>query len=315
MRLLVTGASGFIGRNSLLSLPESWEVVALHRPGNTAFLSFLERHRLRHVRPVACDLSDPAQVGQAASQTPTEFDSCLYLASNTSIPLSIDRPIDDLTTNTICLLHMLEQWAVGHLVYLSSGAVYMGLHGLVHPAVVVAPHLPYAVSKLASEHYIRSFARHRGNPQAATIIRFFGAFGPYEPARKVYTRLVRQFAFERNPEFTVLGDGENFIDAMYVDDAITALAAVLATPPEGVCTVDLGMGDQETVNQVVTRAAHAFGIEPRIAHAGTSPEYITFSIDPRPFRTRYAVTPTVSLEEGLRRLASHLAQEGRHEAD
>ncbi len=171
----------------------------------------------------------------------------------------------------------------------------------------MAPTLPYAISKLASEQYIQAFVRHRGRPRRATIVRFFGAFGPYEPPRKLYTKLVRRFAIERNPAFTIIGDGENYIDAMYVNDAVHALHLILEAPPdEGVRTVDLGVGARETVNEVVLRAAHVFGIEPQIEHTGDSPEYITFAIDPSVFARQYGFAPSVSLEEGFQRLAAHL---------
>ena len=65
----------------------------------------------------------------------------------------------------------------------------------------------------------------------------------------------------------------------------------------------------ETVNQVVTRAAHAFGLEPQISHEGPTAEYIRFVIDPEPFSSVYQFIPMISLEEGLRRLSDHLEQE------
>ena len=196
MRLLITGAAGFLGRNALLAVPSSWQVVALYRPSNTAFLAFVEAHQLHHVQPVACDLTDAHQVEQAIGHVGRSFDNCLALASNTSIPGSIERPIQDLTTNVIGLLHLLQHCSFEHLVYLSSGAVYAGLTGPVGPASAVSPTLPYAISKLAAEHYIRAFLHHYQTPRHATIVRFFGAYGPYEPPRKLYTKLVRQFAFE-----------------------------------------------------------------------------------------------------------------------
>ena len=310
MRLLITGAAGFLGRNALLAIPKSWQVVALYRPGNSNFLAFLEAHQLNHVQPVACDLTDEHQVKQAVGQIGKSFDNCLALASNTSIPNSIEQPVQDLTTNVIGLLHVLQCCSFDHLVYLSSGAVYDGLTGLVGPSSSVSPKLPYAISKLAAEQYIRAFAYHYQTPRHATIIRFFGAYGPYEPPRKLYTKLVRRFAFERNPHFTVIGDGENYIDAMYIDDAIRALLAALTLPPvKGVRCIDLGVGSHETVNQVVTRAAHAFGLEPQISHEGPTAEYIRFMIDPEPFSSVYQFIPMVSLEEGLRRLSDHLEQE------
>lgn len=315
MRLLITGASGFLGRNMLLALPRDWEIIAPYRPENATLPAFVARHHLDQVRLVACDLTDGAQVAEAARRSGGVCDSCLYLASNTSIPDSIRDPVYDLTTNVVGLLHTLQSWTCDHLVYLSSGAVYVGLQGLVNPESPVAPDLPYAVSKLAAEHYIRTLMRHRGTPVRATVVRFFGAYGPYEPARKIYTRLVRRFAFERDPRFKIIGDGANLIDAMYVDDAVLALRTVLDAPPqEGLRITDLGVGGGETVNQLVTRAAHTFGIEPEISHVDSAPEYITFRIDPAAFASIYGVTASTPLEQGLRRLAEHLGRKDEQEA-
>src|SRR5262249_38795685 len=182
--------------------------------------------------------------------------------------------------------------------------------GGVGPQSPVAPTLPYATSKLAAEHYIAAYVRLRKTIGRATIIRFFGAYGPYEPARKLYTRVVRRFALERSPAYTVIGDGENFIDAMFIDDAVRALLAVIDQPPEqDLYTTDLGLGTRETVNDVVRRAAHTFGLKPEITHTSDVPEYITFSINPQPFQERYGVEPRVPLEEGLRRLEAYLRAE------
>jgi UDP-glucose 4-epimerase len=313
MRLLVTGASGFIGRNVLLTLPHTWEVVALYRPENTDFLRFIQTHMLEHIQLVACDLTNEHQVKQAIKQVGGVFEGCLALASNTSIPDSIQQPVQDLTTNVIGLLHLLRYCTFTHLVYLSSGAVYIGLRGLVGPTSATTPTLPYAISKLAAEHYIRSSIHHHATPSSATIIRFFGAYGPYEPPRKIYTKLVQQFAFAHDPHFTVIGDGKNHIDAMYVDDAVEALIAVLKSPaPNGIHCVDLGVGSQESIKQVVTRAAHTFGLEPQIQYEGSTAEYIQFVIDPQPFSSTYQFTPSISLEVGLRRLADHLVQEKKN---
>lgn len=310
MRLLVTGAAGFIGRNALLATSPAWDVVALYRSGTSDFLRFIAKHQLAHVQPVACDLTDERQVRQAIAQVGTTFDACLALASNTSIPDSIAHPVQDVTINVIGLLHLLQSCKIGHLVYVSSGAVYIGLHGLVSPATAVCPSLPYAISKLAAEHYIQAFVQHHGTPQQATIVRFFGAYGPYEPARKLYTKLVRRFAFERDPHFTIMGDGQNYIDAMYVEDAVAALFAVLTAPAlPGVQCVDLGMGSQESVREVVVRAAHTFGLEPELQYQGATAEYIQFQIDPQTFASTYHVAPMVTLETGLQRLAAHLAHE------
>jgi UDP-glucose 4-epimerase len=309
MRTLIVGAAGFLGHNALLRFPCKWETAALYRPDDGAFAAFLDRNGLGHVRAQSCDLADAAQVGVAVRALGDEWDQCLFLAANTSIPFSIERPDVDLVSNTLTLLNVLAHMRIGHLVFLSSGAVYLGHVGLVGPETQLAPTLPYAISKLAAEQYIHAGFQYRRNPARATIVRFFGAYGPYEPARKLYTRVTRRFAIERSHEYTITGDGNNYIDAMYVDDAIDALRATLQQPADGVETVDLGVGAGETVNSVVERAARVFGLEARITHTGESPEYIAFRIDPERFAARYGVRPRTPLEDGLRSLAAHLAKE------
>ncbi|HEX9036782.1 MAG TPA: NAD(P)-dependent oxidoreductase [Ktedonobacterales bacterium] len=309
MRTLIVGAAGFLGRNALLRFPHQWDIAALYRPDDGAFESFIAKHVQRRVHCYPCDLTDAAQVDGAARAIGADWDQCLFLAANTSIPESIERPDTDLKSNTLTLLNVLMRMRIGHLVFLSSGAVYYGRTGLVGPETPVAPTLPYAISKLASEQYVRAWRERHDNPRRATIVRFFGAYGPHEPARKLYTKVTRRFAFERNPKFVVTGDGENLIDAMYVDDAIAALRATLDKPPSGAETVDLGVGAGETVNSVVERAARVFGLEARITHEGAPPEYIEFRIDPERFVARYGVRPRTSLEDGLSLLARNLAQE------
>jgi uncharacterized protein YbjT (DUF2867 family) len=64
MRILLTGASGFIGKNLLLQKPDTWDVVAIYR--NPEFLEFVTRHHLNHITPVQCDLSDKSDVTRLA---------------------------------------------------------------------------------------------------------------------------------------------------------------------------------------------------------------------------------------------------------
>ena len=84
----------------------------------------------------------------------------------------------------MALVTCLEHCPADHVVYVSSGAVYDGLLGPVSPATAVSPRLPYAISKLASEQYLRFFAEHRGSVGSYINVRFFGAYGPYEPRER-----------------------------------------------------------------------------------------------------------------------------------
>jgi nucleoside-diphosphate-sugar epimerase len=303
MRLLVTGASGFLGRNLLLSLGGAADVTAVYA-SSSGFPAFLRSAGLEQVRAVQADLTTADGADAVAAAGP--FEACVFLAANGDPARSVERPAWDLASNCASLVNLLERCALPTLVFFSSGAVYDGIHGDVSPRTPARPRLPYAVSKLAAEHYVEHF-RARGRVERAAVVRFFGAYGPHEPARKVYTKLVRRFGLEGDRRFTIRGDGRNLIDAMYVSDAMRAIRLLLAAPPPPDETVlDLCSGQPLTLTDLVRRAAAAFGLEPEIAYEGEVPEHIEFRSRDRTMAQRYGFTPAVGLEAGLGLLRDHL---------
>ena len=106
MRVIVTGASGFIGHNVLLRVPREWQVFAVYHstPGLDAFV---REHGLTNVIPVRCDLTDAADVGELVRQTGA-VDACLHLAANGDPTKSFERPAWDLQLNTLALVTLLE---------------------------------------------------------------------------------------------------------------------------------------------------------------------------------------------------------------
>jgi len=305
MNVLVTGASGFIGHNVLLRAPRGWQVTALyHRtPGLEAFAV---RHGLTHVRAVRCDLTNADSVAAFAHAQPS-FDACLYLAANGDPTKSADRPAWDLTLNTLALVTLLERVRVGHFVYVSSGAVYDGLRGDVSPQTPVAPRLPYAISKLASEHYVRAFAERSTSIGSYLNVRFFGAYGPYEPPRKITTKWLRA-VMDGQREFTLRGNGENLIDFMHVDDAADGFLKLTASAGQS-GTVDFASGQPITVNAVVTTMARVLGADVAIHHEGHTEEFIEFRTVDRSMRDRFGVTPAIAFDDGVRRLHRFLLEQ------
>jgi nucleoside-diphosphate-sugar epimerase len=303
MRILVTGASGFVGKNLLLALPQDWEIVAqYHR--STTFKEFLASARLTNALPLQADLATDAGAEQIAASSST-FNCCVFLAANGDPAVSAARPAFDLTSNALTLVRLLERVRFEKFIYFSSGAVYDGLSGSVTPSAVLEPHLPYAISKLASESYLKHFRR-QGSVQHSVAVRFFGAYGPYEPPRKVYSRLVRQFGILRDPQFTIRGDGRNLIDAMHVSDAVRAIL-LLIERAEGEVTLDLYSGRPLSLTELVQQAADVFGLKADIRYEGHVPEYIQFhSVD----RTQeaYGFTPNVDLQTGLIDLLAYLKE-------
>jgi UDP-glucose 4-epimerase len=308
LRVVVTGASGFIGRNVLLRAPRDWDVIAVSRRAGDLD-AFIAGHGLSHVRAVECDLLDEGAVRRLADRAGGRADASLYLAANGDPAASAERPRWDLEANTVALLNFLEHCAPAHLVYVSSGAVYDGLVGPVSPASPVAPRLPYAISKLASEQYIRFFRERRRALASFVNVRFFGAYGPYEPPRKITTRWLLALAAGQR-EFVLRGDGQNLIDFMYVDDAVDGLLAV-AKARGTTATVDFASGTPVTVNEVVEAMARALGVAVTIRHQGETEEYIRFRSTDRAMREQFGVAPAIAFGDGLQRLAAFFEQERR----
>jgi UDP-glucose 4-epimerase len=292
MRVIVTGASGFIGRNVLLRAPRDWEILAVY-------------HQTSELEG---DLLNPGDVRALSAAAGGRADAALYLAANGDPAASAERPRWDLESNTVAPVTFLEQCSVAHLVYVSSGAVYDGLVGPVSPSTPVSPRLPYAISKLAAEQYVRFFAERRHALDSFINVRFFGAYGPFEPSRKITTRWIRAVMAGQR-EFTIRGSGENLIDFMYVDDAVDGfLTMVRASAFSG--TIDFASRAPVSINQVVGTMARVLGADIHVRHESHTEEFIQFHTVDTTLRDRFGIAPTISFEEGIRKLHGRLLQEG-----
>jgi nucleoside-diphosphate-sugar epimerase len=273
----------------------------------TPLHDFLVQHRLSHVRAMHCDLLSAADVRAVADAVGGRPDAVMYLAANGDPAASSAQPRWDLESNTTALVNFLEHCATDHLVYVSSGAVYDGLVGAVTPASEVSPRLPYAISKLASEQYIRFFSERRQSVGSYINVRFFGAYGPYEAERKITTRWLRAMSAGQR-DFVVRGDGKNLIDFMYVDDAVAGFLALLGARGTSM-TVDFASGAPVSVDDVVQAMARALGVSITVAHEGDVPEYIQFRSVDDTMRTRFGIRPSIPFVEGFQRFQRFFASE------
>jgi nucleoside-diphosphate-sugar epimerase len=290
----------------LPELPRDWDKYAIYNESHD-FPAFLRDIGVQRVEPIRCDLGSVESVKQFASDYGSEFDACLYLAANGDPALSTTEPARDLRDNALTLVSFLCAVRVKRFLYFSSGAVYDRQSGPVSPSISAEPVLPYAISKLAAERYVKFFAEH-GSVGQYLIVRFFGAYGPHEPKRKIYTRLVEAFALRGEKSFRVRGDGKNLIDAMFVSDTATAIIRMLRSDHWNM-TVDLCTGRPLSIDDLVSTAAKTFGVcGATIDHVGTVPEYIRFWASPNEMANAFDFRPRVSLDEGFQRLAEHLAQ-------
>ncbi len=304
MRIIVTGASGFVGRNFLLQLPPKDKAVAVYHR-SSGFPKFVKNQKLKNITAFFCDLTNSRQVGSLAKKVGGYFDTCVYLAANGNPALSVQDPLFDLRSNTFALINFLEHFRIKRLIFFSSGAVYDGCRGIVAPQSPLSPALPYAVSKLAAEQYVR-FSHNEGKITEYVIVRFFGAYGPYEPSRKIYSKLIDTFFVRGKNSFTVRGNGKNFIDAMYIDDAVSGIFKMIHSSRKNL-TVNFTRSQPITINGLVKTAGRVFDVKRlHITHQGTVPEYNRFHASAGEMQKAFDFTPGISLEEGLIRFAGFI---------
>ena len=302
MKIAITGSGGFIGKNLLLNLAPDYQITAFGRGGGVP--DFVVNSSLSGVKLALGDFTNPDSLAALADELGPELDAVIYLSGNGDPAYSVSHPAVDLSDTVLGLVNFLSSFKVGRFIYFSSGAVYDGLSGPVSPDSALDPRLPYAIGKLACEQYIKFF-RKTGRIDSYVILRFFGAYGPFEPPRKIYSRLVRAFAIDKKHEYTIRGDGRNLIDAMFVDDTVRGVRSVLESK-ENDLILDFCLGKPYTIKKLVEETARIFNREVRINMEGEVPEYIDFRPSPAAMQDIFGFSPSIRLDEGLPILAKHL---------
>jgi nucleoside-diphosphate-sugar epimerase len=311
MKILIIGASGFIGKNTLLRLPKKHDIMATYYKKDEGFSEFLKENELDNVTSFKVDLTNINSIKKMFNKIDGSIDTALYLAANRNLSVSVTNPLFDLEANVKGIINFLECFKGSRLIFFSSGAVYDGLVGAVSPEIKISPKLPFAITKLASEQYIKFYQQRRKNIEDYTIVRFFGAYGPYELERKIHTKLIETFYFKNESSFTIRGDGKNFIDSMYVDDAVEGILRMIESKYSNM-VVDFCVGSPLKINKLVKDVAKFVGkkdIKIKIKHEGKTEEPIKFFASPDLFEHVFKFKPKVSLEEGLKKFIKFLEEE------
>lgn len=241
LRVLVTGAGGFIGRHVVAGRPPGWDVVALSRqaiePGPG----------LQVVRSPGPDDELPAELARP-------FDAVIHLAGNADHGLAVRAPWADLAATGVASAAILGRLEARRLVVLSSAAVYAGRIGQVDPAEVADPAMAYALSK----RYVEGFARAlvaTGRVESALVLRLYNAFGAGERPTRLIPRVAR--SVRAGEPFVLSGAADSLADPIHVDDVVRCLAAGVTAGGDGI--LDLCGGHPRPLRDAVGDIAGALG--------------------------------------------------------
>src|SRR5512135_3466233 len=207
MRVLVTGGAGFIGSNlveNLLKQNHQVRVLDNFATGKRENLAAFAGK----VEVVEGDITQYHTVREAVDGV----EVVLHQAALPSVPRSVRDPLSSDQVNvhgTLNVLYAAKDAKVKRVVYASSSSVYGDTPELPkHEQMTPNPLSPYAVSKLAAEHYCKVFAHVYKLHTVA--LRYFNVFGPRQDPNSQYSAVIPKFikAMSAGERPTIFGDGE-----------------------------------------------------------------------------------------------------------
>lgn len=228
MRALVTGGAGFIGSNLTDRLLSEGAQVRVLDNLSTGFRDNVPAD----AELFEGDIRDEAAVRAAVAG----IDVVFHHAAHRAVLQSVENPLStDLanTHGTLLVLEAASDAGVRRVVAASSSSVYGGAEQLPTPeSAPLIPRSPYAVSKLAGEHYCRVWAELFGLETVA--LRYFNVYGPRQRPDSAYAAVIPLFtnALRTGGRPIVHGDGLQSRSFAYVDDVVEANLAAAAAAAE-----------------------------------------------------------------------------------
>jgi nucleoside-diphosphate-sugar epimerase len=308
VRVLVTGAAGFIGRWVVGELLDAGhEVLAIDnlvtgdersldefagRPG----MDPLERGDIRDV--------------EACRRWVAGVDAVAHLAASISVQESIDDPGATFENDVVGTFNVLEaaRASGARVLFMSTCMVYDRADhdgiGEEHPT---KPASPYAASKLAGEALTLSYHHAYGLP--TTVVRPFNTYGPYQRSVgeggvvAIFTR--RSILGE---ELRIFGDGTQTRDLLYVEDCARFVVAALTADQAVGRILNAGTGVDVSVNELAALVEPDPARIVHVPHIHPQSEIAVLRCDPRLANELLAWQPSVTLPEGLTRVRSWMEE-------
>jgi UDP-glucuronate 4-epimerase len=235
LKVLVTGAAGFIGSALSLRLLQRGDTVIGIDNHNDYYSPALKEARLaRHA-----DFSNYTHIRMDMADRPAMFElfkthkpqRVVNLAAQAGVRYSIDNPLSYIDSNLVGFGHILEGCrnnAVEHLVYASSSSVYGANtsmpfsvhHNVDHPLSL------YAATKKANELMAHTYSHLYGLP--STGLRFFTVYGPWDRPDMALQKFAH--AITKGETIKVYNYGNHKRDFTFIDDIVEGLIRVLDHP-------------------------------------------------------------------------------------
>ncbi len=297
-RLLVTGATGFIGSHLVRRLvADGHEVHALTSTVSSVYaLRLVElRDRITLHEGSLTDRSAMDAVVRAVRPT-----HVFHLGAYTHVGKSwqrVDECVQANVQGTINLLEALDGTGYERFVNTGTSEIYGDVPVPFHEDQPVRPASPYAASKHAAESFCRVFADGRGWP--IVMLRPFNAYGPAQTADRIIPEVIVRAL---RGEDILMTQGRQTREFNYVEDIVDGMVRAAATPGIEGRLFNLGCGEDVSIRDVTTLVLELLG-NPVAAHFGALPdrpiEIWEMRCDSTRARDELGWKPQHSLADGL----------------
>jgi nucleoside-diphosphate-sugar epimerase len=310
-KILITGVAGFIGSSLARAFVEAGHEVrgidnlSTGRIGNiSAILSSMEF--------VAGDVRD----GDLLRRLCDGRDVVFHEAALPSVPKSVIDPRSSHMANvdgTLEVLIAARDAGVRRVVYAASSSAYGESETLPkHEQMATAPMSPYAVQKLAGEHYMQAFSRVYGIETVS--LRYFNVFGPYQAADSPYSGVLAKFITKmlEGQAPTIFGDGGQSRDFTYIDNVVQANVLAAFAPAEKVSgnVYNVACGERVSLLETYRILAEMLRMNQGPVYAPPRTGDIRHSLaDISRAKQDLGYDPKVSFIEGLRRTVNWYAED------
>ncbi|MDR1470965.1 MAG: SDR family NAD(P)-dependent oxidoreductase [Synergistaceae bacterium] len=301
MKILVTGAGGFIGSHLAERLSAlGHDVRAFVRYNSSSSWGWLDECGCKdEIEVISGDIRDMDSVRRAARGA----DAVFHLAALIGIPYSYVSPLAYVRTNvegTYNVLEACRDLGVGRVVHTSTSEVY-GTARYVpmderHP---VNPQSPYAASKSGADHLALSY--HRSFETPVSVIRPFNTYGPRQSARAVIPAIISQLLAGGELR---LGSLAPTRDLNFVSDTVKGFVEVGLREESVGRVTNIGTGREISIGDLAAEIAGIMGAGARIAEdparirpSGSEVERLRADVS---FARSLGWAPEVSLPDGLR---------------
>ena len=326
---LITGGAGFVGTNVALSYLRHGEPVhifdSLTRPGVEVNIAELQERFPDHVRFTHADVRDRNEIKSAVGSARAIY----HLAAQVAVTTSLENPLDDLETNLLGTLNILE--AVRHssfklpVLFTSTNKVYGKLRNiefckrsgrwepvdekLARSGVAEDQPLeflsPYGCSKGSADQYVLDYAHSYGIP--ATVFRMSCIYGPYQLGSEDQgwvAHFVRQ-AMKGEP-VTIFGDGRQVRDLLFVEDLVRLMRCALQNmnlAAGQVFNVGGGPDNCTSLLELLDQIRSLIGAQVEITWG---PERLAdqrwYVVNPSKAKAAFQWSPEMNVREGVRAL-------------